>query len=746
MPKAAEIVFRLIVVVGSINVSAVLAYVQMDSSYDCPRSCTCKDYWYNSTLFRTSTQIENPIGLVIVCQLQLDGDQVRRVFNTLPENIVSFTLRSTKMADLTDICCLNNAEEVDMSNNWISDAASYFEYNQVRKLRLQQNRFHVLRRDEFVSFPNVETLWLDENQIEHIDQDAFRLDKLRQLHLRSNRIAYISETMFRFTPNLQSLDLSDNLLVKLRARNFFYCTSLERLDLSRNGLELIDDRAFQPLRKLNTLNLADNALTSVPSKALLGFSWSQLNFDANPIAKLNVDAFYGIHVETLSLSHLENLLVVTDQALAGVEGLLRLTIAHCPLLEYVSTDWLSSCCPKMEKLFLNNNHLAVAPNIPFVQNRSLTVDVSNNPLNCQCSNKDTLLKSASISPPTQCIAENASVVDAKVYYSENAKLNNCTTLLLPQGNKTVVGRIGDTVELYCIALTESALQDDPIWTLPDGSQLKKSTAESRLQISREMLSISSLLPSDAGVYCCKTADQQPSEAINVHLRVETPQIIIFPIEVQWHSITVAWNASTDPWEHGEFILQYNSSDDRTSHSIPLPKYGYTYTASKLNANSNYTFCLQYLLFNVTHYSYCTEIETKMYHSSIRVKFSYGILILLFGTLCLVGLFCAIRFLQRKLFVWQEEKVQARVQQSASGDCFLEPLANDSFDGFTYENQTALASIAPTEDPKAQCSSAQMFSELQSSSNDKTPTSANCFAMQDFGTWSSYTAKNESPIS
>ncbi|CDW57890.1 LRR 1 and LRR 8 domain containing protein [Trichuris trichiura] len=114
-------------------------------------------------------------------------------------------------------------------------------------MRFQHNQFSVLRKDEFVSFPNLISLWLDENQIEHIDQEALRLPNLRNLYLRANRITFISETR---------LDLSNNFIFALRSRNFFY--------------------SFAPLTNLVDLNLADNALTVLPTESLKGFKWKKL--------------------------------------------------------------------------------------------------------------------------------------------------------------------------------------------------------------------------------------------------------------------------------------------------------------------------------------------------------------------------------------------------------------------------------------------------------------------------------------
>ncbi|KFD65876.1 hypothetical protein M514_07039 [Trichuris suis] len=215
-------------------------------SFDCPKDCLCKEYRYNST------DIENSgfVGLVIICEPSISDQNIRQLFNSLPNYTASLTFRSSRLTELTDFCCLNNAEELDLSYNSISDAASYYQYLSVKTLRFQHNQFSVLRKDEFVSFPNVVSLWLDENQIEHIDQEAFRLPNLRNLYLRANRITFVSETVFRFLPKLERLDLSNNFIFALRSRNFFYCVNLKYLDLSGNEIYDVDEKAFAPLTNL----------------------------------------------------------------------------------------------------------------------------------------------------------------------------------------------------------------------------------------------------------------------------------------------------------------------------------------------------------------------------------------------------------------------------------------------------------------------------------------------------------------
>uniref|UniRef100_A0A5S6QTS3 Ig-like domain-containing protein n=1 Tax=Trichuris muris TaxID=70415 RepID=A0A5S6QTS3_TRIMR len=644
-------------------------------SFDCPKGCLCKEYRYNSTDVETARYI----GLVLICEPSSSDDDVRQLFNSLPNNTASLTFRSSGLTELTDFCCLSNVEELDLSYNSISDAASYYQYLSVKTLRFQHNRFSVLRKDEFISFPNVVSLWLDENQIEHIDQEAFRLLNLRSLYLRSNRITFVSEAVFRFMPSLERLDLSNNFIFALRSRNFFYCIGLKHLDLSGNDIYDIDEKAFAPLSNLVDLNLADNALTRLPTEALKGFKWRKLIFDGNPLSSLPVDIFNNVQVQSLSMNRLTDLAVVPKEAFRGIKKVRHLTMSHCPSLQYFSLLWIEECSCSIEKIVLTDNRLQLIPHLSRTMENIAQIELHGNQLRCDCMD-DQMLRNWSQAILGLSCNDKSSI---------SAGNGNCRTpTLLPTGLTEVTGRVGETASLFCIFIANGTTLN-PAWQLPNGSTIYATQTFDRILVSQEQLVLRQLTPKDSGSYKCIYGAPDSSLHRRINLRIEAPDIVLYPLEVSWQSITVAWNGSMASWGRGEFSLRINSTTNDAFFTVPLPSYGHMYTATRLLPSSNYTFCVAYSQAQVDYYTFCVDVQTDEYSPSIRTKFSYGIILLLFSTVCLICIFCVVRFLQRRLFIWEEEKARAKVHQSMSGESFLTSGTSLSSPlGMTYENLKA----------------------------------------------------------
>lgn len=130
---------------------------------------------------------------------------------------------------------------------------------------------------------------MENNKIMSIDWEAFRLFKLKSLHLQNNYLPVISEHMLRFTPNLENLDLSHNQLTIVQSSSFFNAQRLSAVNLSFNRIQQFKYDSFATLDQVKWLDLSYNNISTIPGldlKQIIGLQ--SLNLSGNPFDKLVV--------------------------------------------------------------------------------------------------------------------------------------------------------------------------------------------------------------------------------------------------------------------------------------------------------------------------------------------------------------------------------------------------------------------------------------------------------------------------
>jgi Leucine-rich repeat (LRR) protein len=116
--------------------------------------------------------------------------------------------------------------------------------------------------------------WIKQVYINHsnnpsIPANAFsELRNLKTLYLDENEIEAVNELTFAGLVSLKELSISFNKIKSIPGNTFVELRNLEQLYLTGNRIETLDERAFSGLVSLTTLDISDNKIKSIPSNAL----------------------------------------------------------------------------------------------------------------------------------------------------------------------------------------------------------------------------------------------------------------------------------------------------------------------------------------------------------------------------------------------------------------------------------------------------------------------------------------------
>ncbi|XP_061831352.2 leucine-rich repeat and immunoglobulin-like domain-containing nogo receptor-interacting protein 1-B [Nerophis lumbriciformis] len=204
---------------------------------------------------------------------------------------------------------------------------------ETRLLDLSINRLKLIGPEEFINYPQLEELQLNENIISSIESGAFsNLMNLRTLGLRNNQLKLIQLGVFTGLNNLTQLDISENKIVILLDYMFQELYNLRVLEVGDNDLVFISPRSFHGLSNLETLNIEGYKLSSVPTDALshlhnlLSLRLRYLNITA--IRDYSFKRLYRLRV--LEISHMPSMDTMTPKCLFGI-NLTSLAITNCNL-------------------------------------------------------------------------------------------------------------------------------------------------------------------------------------------------------------------------------------------------------------------------------------------------------------------------------------------------------------------------------------------------------------------------------
>lgn len=158
-----------------------------------------------------------------------------------------------------------------LTDDIVMDLASFLETNDVRQLRLQNNKITTIPPSLLLA-PNVRILDLSNNPFEtDYLPDRLELPSLQELTLRSCRLASLDQLLaYLDAPALQSLDVTANRLSGPLPilREAFPC-----ITAFLAGDNKFSSIGTESLRGLHTVNLASNDLQQLPAE--VGLLWHQ---------------------------------------------------------------------------------------------------------------------------------------------------------------------------------------------------------------------------------------------------------------------------------------------------------------------------------------------------------------------------------------------------------------------------------------------------------------------------------------
>ncbi|XP_001354288.3 peroxidasin [Drosophila pseudoobscura] len=128
-------------------------------------------------------------------------------------------------------------------------------------LDLRFNHFEEVPADAFRGMGQLSTLFLNENELAHLQDGAFQgLLALRFLYLNNNRLSRLPAAIFQGLPRVEAIYLENNDIFQLPAGVFDNLPRLNRLFLYNNKLTQLPVEGFNKLNSLKRLRLDGNAI------------------------------------------------------------------------------------------------------------------------------------------------------------------------------------------------------------------------------------------------------------------------------------------------------------------------------------------------------------------------------------------------------------------------------------------------------------------------------------------------------
>lgn len=279
-------------------------------------------------------------------------------------------------------------QELHLNNNKISSLTNttFQGLNSLTVLNLKRNFLEELQDGVFTTLPRLEELNLGENRISRIDPRAFAgLSALRILYLDDNQLKTVPTESFSLLGSLAELHVGLNVFSVLPDDAFAGLNRLAVLDLNGAGLFNISDEAFTGLPGLRSLNLFGNRLSVVPTTQLAGLTrLEELSIGQNDFIILEQNSFKGLkNLKVIDVTGATLLERVEKGAFEENVNLESVIITNNKKLAVIEEGTLLGL-PKLKHVSLRDNAIITLSEAVFVGKELRQLDITDNPLFCDC--------------------------------------------------------------------------------------------------------------------------------------------------------------------------------------------------------------------------------------------------------------------------------------------------------------------------------------------------------------------------
>ncbi|MEM8642989.1 MAG: COR domain-containing protein [Cyanobacteria bacterium P01_G01_bin.54] len=209
---------------------------------------------------------------------------------------------------------------------------------------------------EIASLQNLQSLYLENNQISEISEALTSLQNLQFLYLRNNQINKIPESL----PSLKSLKfiyLANNQIRKI-SEALASLQSLKSINLENNRITEIPEVLIS-LENLQFINLSNNQISEIPEVLTSLQSLRFINLSNNQIREIPEALASLQFLQSINLSN--NQIREIPEVLASLQSLQHLDLYNNQISEIPES--LETLFSNLEKLDLRENLLSISPEI-----------------------------------------------------------------------------------------------------------------------------------------------------------------------------------------------------------------------------------------------------------------------------------------------------------------------------------------------------------------------------------------------
>ena len=243
---------------------------------------------------------------------------------------------------------------------------------------MQDNKVSVLKKGTFQNFTCLKYLYLERNNLS-VEVGGFSgCDMVQKVHLNGNHIPTLTQDILNGLSNLLYVFIDDAAVDTIEPRAFQNITKLNFLSLKYNELTTPPCDAFAPDNTLKTLYLTSNKISHLPDNCFADFrQLTKLYLKGNPLIEPNPVAFQGLDgLELLDLQY-TNLSRVPTGIFSFANKIKKLYLSFNNIRHLDSRDFMS--LSRLTHLYIQHNQLVSIHGLSFELLVSLqTLDVSYN--------------------------------------------------------------------------------------------------------------------------------------------------------------------------------------------------------------------------------------------------------------------------------------------------------------------------------------------------------------------------------